>query len=313
MRAPGVWLRVLAVCAALALAGGLAGARAQTGPAPPGAVGMGNGPAKADPDPVVAEVEGQSIHLSEVGDAIRALPAGGGNNPFAQLFPAMRQRLIEQVALAARARREGLDKDPAIQRAMQAAVDRVLENAALRHDGAADITEQAVRRRYDETVAGKPGPTEVHGRVIVLPTEQEAQEAIGKLANGADFATLAKQVSKDASRGSGGDLGFIRRGGVDAEAAAVLFALSPGEVTAYPVRTAAGWCVLKVEARRNAPAPTFAEASAGLREELLRQDVQQVVRETMRGVVVRVYDLNGQEVIGGARTEPDQTTPAAGR
>jgi len=312
MRVPGVWLRILVACAGVALAGGLADARAQTGAAPPGAVGVDSG-SKPDSDPVVAEVEGKSIHLSEVGDAIRALPARGGNNPFEVLFPAVRQRLIERGALVQQAQREGLDKDPEVRRAMQAAMDRVLENAVLRHDGAADVTEQALRRRYDETVAGKPGPTEVHARVIVLPSEQEAQEVIDKLAKGADFATLARQISTDASRGSGGDLGFIRRDTVNAEAAAVLFALSPGEVTAYPVRTAAGWCVLKVEARRNMPTPTYADATTALREELLREDVKRVVRETLRGVVVRVYNLNGQEELGGAGTEPDQTAPAGER
>jgi hypothetical protein len=61
-------------CAAVALAGGSVGARAQTGQAPLGAVGMDNGPAKSNPDPIVAEVEGQAIHLSDVGDAIRAMP-----------------------------------------------------------------------------------------------------------------------------------------------------------------------------------------------------------------------------------------------
>ena len=274
---------------------------------------MDSAPPKSNPDPVVAEVEGRAIHLSEVGDAIRALPAGGGNNPFEVLFPLIRQRLVEQVVLAERARREGLDQDPETERAMQAAVDHVLENAVLRHDGLADITDQALRQRYDDTVAGRPGPSEVHARVIVLPTEQDAEVAIGKLAAGADFATLARQVSTDATRGSGGDLGFIRRNAVDPAAAAVLFALPPGEATAYPVRTAAGWCVLKVEARRTAPTPTFPEVRAALREELLREDVQRVVRESLRGVSVRVYDLNGQQEIGGAGAEPDQAAPAPGR
>ncbi len=306
-------MRIMAACAVVACAGVSAGARAQTGPAPPGAVGMDSGAAKPITDPVVAEVDGIAIHLSAVGDAIRALPAGGGNNAFEVLFPAVRQRLIERQALVERAHGEGLDRDPAVKRAMQAAEDHVLENAALRHDGAAEISAQALRRRYDETVAGKPGPSEVHARVIVLPTEQEAQEAIGKLASGADFASLASQVSKDGSRSSGGDLGFVRRNAVDPEAAAVLFALSPGEVTAYPVRTAAGWCVLKVEARRNAPTPSFADASAALREELVREDVQLVVQEALRGAVVRVYDLNGQQDIGGRGTEQEQAAPAAGR
>ena len=47
-------MRVLA-CAVVALAGGLGVARGQSGPPPPGAVGMDSGPRKQNPDPVVAE------------------------------------------------------------------------------------------------------------------------------------------------------------------------------------------------------------------------------------------------------------------
>jgi peptidyl-prolyl cis-trans isomerase C len=262
---------------------------------------------------VVAEVDGRAIHLSAVGDAIRALPGGGQNNSFEALFPVVRQRLVEGAALAERARREGLDKDPATARAIQAAVDHVLESAVLRRDGGAAITDQELHRLYDERFAGKPGPSEVHAEVIILPSEQEAQEAIGKLAGGEDFATLARDVSIDSTRGSGGDLGFIRRDMVDAEAAAVLFALSPGEVTAYPVRTVAGWCVLKVLARRNAPSQSFAEAVPALRDEILRRNVGQVLQESMRGTIVRLYDLNGKDEAEGlpAGTDEKPPTPTA--
>ena len=46
-----------------------------------------------------------------------------------------------------------------------------------------------------------------------MPTEAEAKDIIAKLKGGADFATLAKQESKDTgSQAAGGDLGWFKQG-----------------------------------------------------------------------------------------------------
>jgi parvulin-like peptidyl-prolyl isomerase len=50
-----------------------------------------------------------------------------------------------------------------------------------------------------------------HMRVILVGTAEEAADVVKKLAAGADFATLAKQVSQDASKDDGGDKGWINK------------------------------------------------------------------------------------------------------
>jgi peptidyl-prolyl cis-trans isomerase C len=272
--------------------------------APSGGPGSGSGgdSAEAAPaalsggsNPIVAEVDGSPIRLSDVGDAIRNLPAGGGDNSFEILFPPVLQILINRQALVERAQHEGLDEEAATRRALRAATDRVLENAVLRHDAAAHITESALLARYNQTIAGKPGPAEVHGRVIVVPTESQAQDVIAKLAAGADFASLAQQVSTDVTNSSGGDLGWVRYNQVNIAVAAALFSMRAGEVTAYPIPAPAGWFVLKAEARREAPTLTFAQARAGLLDAMVREDSVRVTDEALKGVVVRVYNMNGTE------------------
>jgi peptidyl-prolyl cis-trans isomerase C len=293
MRIAGVWVRIPAVCATVALAGGLAGAGAQTSAPPPGAVGVEVRP-QTNPNPVVAEVDDQQIHLSEVGDSIRAMPGGGREIALETLYPAVLHQLIERKALVLAAQIDGTSSDPTVRRHMQEAADRVLENAYLRRATARTVTDQMLSARYDTEIKGKPGPEEVHARVILVPTEAEAQGIIAKLAAGADFAGLARQSSIDRTSASGGDLGFVRRDQLDPEVGAVLFALRPGEVTAYPVRTAAGWFVLKTEMRRSGAAPSFAEVRDQLEAESERDDVAAVVRAALSRVVVRAYDMNGR-------------------
>src|SRR3984957_19689404 len=180
MRCPGSAVVILAGCVAMALAGDLAGARAQSGPPPPGAVGMDNGPAKPKSDPVVAEVEGQIIPLSDVGDAIRAMPGGGAGMSLEALFPAVLQRLVQREALVLRARAEGVAADPMVRRHMQEAADQVLEEAYLHREADKLVTGEMLAARYDTEFKGKPGPDEVHGQVILVPTEAEAQDIIAK-------------------------------------------------------------------------------------------------------------------------------------
>lgn len=262
---------------------------------PPGAVGMVTAPAKPAADPIVAEVAGQAIHLSEVSDEIRALP-GGGKDAFSTLYPAALSRLIQRAALVRLAHAAGLADNPDVQRHIQEAADQVLEEAYLREATSRMVTEAMLLRRYDQEVRGRPGPVEVHGRLILVPTEADANAIIAKLAAGADFAALARQSSEDNTAPLGGDLGFVRRDSLSPAVAAVLFSLRPGEVTPYPVQTVVGWLVLKAEARRTEPTPSFADAREQLAAEAERDDVAAVMRAALSKSVVHVYDMSGNEV-----------------
>jgi peptidyl-prolyl cis-trans isomerase C len=285
---------MLAACAVAVAAGDPAGARAQTGPAPPGAVGMDSGPPKSNPDPVVAVVNDTSIRLSEVGDAIHAMPAGGAGNSFETLYPVALRGLIARRALLLKAQLSDVAQDPTVRRRMEQAADQVLENAYLNHETAKLVTDQVLAARYDAEIRGKPGPEEVHGQVILVPTEAAAQDLIAKLAAGADFATLARQSGNATIANMGGDIGFVRREGLSPEVAAVLFALRPGEVAPYPVRTPLGWFVLRAEARRVAPTPTFSEARDRLEEESEAANVPEVMKAALTGLTVHTYNMNGQ-------------------
>lgn len=271
------------------------------------------GAASNESDPVMAEVDGHAIHLSEVGDAIRALPGGGAGNSFEALYPIVVAQLVRRTALALRARSDGLNHDPAVVRYMAEAQEKILENAWLRREGMRNVTEGALLARYAKEIAGKPGPEQVRAQVILVATEDAGNDAIAKLAKGTDFAALAHKVSLDASASKGGDLGFVTREDLSPELAAVLFELRPGEVTPYPVRTAAGWFVLKDAGRRRGPVPSFAEEHERMTDEMLREQVPMLARKAMQASVIRLYDANGVELSGNASSAAFGTDPALGR
>jgi peptidyl-prolyl cis-trans isomerase C len=247
---------------------------------------------------VVAEVEGRSITLGDVSDAIAELPPSVKSLPFDDLYPSVLAQLVRQQALVIRAQHQALDEDPAVRRKVKAASDRVMADQVLEHEIRPTITEQALLERYNKDIANKPGPDEVHLRVIMVPTEEAAQGIITELQAGADFATLAKRSSTDSTASVGGDLGFLRMDGLNAEVGSVAFAIQPGQFTPHPFHTSGGWFVVKVEERRPGPTLTFAEAREGLVQTMLHEGVGDVVTRAMKDVTVREYSIGGKELTG---------------
>ena len=274
----------------------------------PAARAQGTAPPPADP--VVAKVDGQPIHLSDLKDAVQALPENLRGMPSQTLFPMLLDQLIDGRALVAEARKSGLDKDPAVQRQVEAAEDRALQTAVLNKEVGPAVTDDAVRGRYDQEIAGKPGEEEVHARHILVDNEAEAKKIIGRLKGGGDFAALAKQYSKDPSGAQqGGDLGFFKKDEMVPEFATAAFALQPGEVSPAPVHSQFGWHVIQVVERRKATPPEFAKARDELRQKMIQEGVQKAVAKARAAASVERFNLDGSQVRATDTAEPPPATP----
>ncbi len=82
---------------------------------------------------------------------------------------------------------------------------------------------------------------------------------------GADFATLAKEKSKDPGAADGGDLGYFTKDQMVPEFSDAAFKLDKGQIS-DPVHTQFGWHIIKVEDKRTKPTPTFDQVKQPDRE-----------------------------------------------
>jgi len=73
----------------------------------------------------------------------------------------------------------------------------------------------------------------------------QALEIIGRIREGEDFASMAKQSSDCPSRKKGGDLGWFGRGQMVKEFENAAFSLSVGAMTTDPVKTEFGYHIIK--------------------------------------------------------------------
>jgi peptidyl-prolyl cis-trans isomerase C len=261
--------------------------------------------AQTDPDPVLASVNGQPIHLSDVKEATASLPPQARMMPPQQLYPMLLDQLIDARALLIQAQRTGLDKDPDVQRSMQAASDHALESALLGKVVRPQVTDEAVKARYDQDVAGKAGEPEVHARHILVPDEATAKKIIAELKKGGDFAALSKQYSKDPGAAQqGGDLGFFKKGDMVPEFSAVAFSLKDGEVSPTPVKTQFGWHVIQVIEHRTSQPPSFEQQRDELRQSMVQAAVQKEVALVRAAVKVEKFNPDGTPVKATDTAEP---------
>ena len=104
--------------------------------------------------------------------------------------------------------------------------------------------------------------------------KQEIDSIAAALATGADFAELARTRSKDPTSASGGDLGWLARGELDAAFERPLLALEKGQATA-PIRSSAGFHILFLEDREELSAERLADARQQARDLLVAKKAQE--------------------------------------
>jgi len=97
---------------------------------------------------------------------------------------------------------------------------------------------------------------QVRVQVILLGSEQEAQETIARLEDGEDFSELVEELSQDsASRSEGGDVGWLTPERVAAILEDFIFNSEPGQIS-EPIRddgmrTTGGYWLVKVDGKDN--------------------------------------------------------------
>ena len=119
------------------------------------------------------------------------------------------------------------------------------------------VTDEEVREWFERNLAGQPQPPSITFEQVVIRPEpddeaeaaarEQALEVLREIRDGMDFEVAARRYSQDpGNRDQGGDLGWVRRAGIDAQFAEAAWAARSGTPIG-PVRTQFGYHVIKVE------------------------------------------------------------------
>lgn len=250
-------------------------------------------------DPVVAIVDGDSIHLSELISAKGSMQQQQAREaPLEQIYPSLLDQLVERRIVTHAATTARIEDDPEVRMRVARARENVLLEAFMSKRIAVEISDEKLRQRYQRQIAGGGGggEEEVHARHILLVSEADARAVLGEIAKGAEFTELARKRSKGPSAPRGGDLGFFRRRQMVPEFSEAAFALGAGEVS-EPVKTQFGWHVIQVVEKRRAEPPAFEQVVEKLRSEVAREAVLAVVAELRSKADVQLFNADGTPLV----------------
>jgi len=226
----------------------------------------------------IAKVNGKAIPANRA-EALMANQLAQGQARTPELEAAVREELIRREALMQEAMKKGADKRPEVQGQMELARQAILIGAYL-NDYAASvkIADADVRKEYD-AINVALGDREYKVRHILVETEGEAKDIIGKLKKGEKFADLAKASRDPGSKDRGGELGWATKANYVPAFSAAMIALGKGEYTTTPVKSDFGWHVIQLDDVRELKPPPFDEVKPQLVQRLRQQAVERHVLE----------------------------------
>lgn len=250
----------------------------------------------AQPDPVVARVNGGEIRRSEVLAARQMLPAQVQQIPFEQVYPQLLDNLVTNMLAAQAGRKQKLADDPEVKKLMQRAQDNIIEQVYITRYVQSAITDDKIKTRYDQFLKEQKPQDQVNAKHILVKTEDEAKAVIADLKKGGDFAAIAKEKSNDpGTKATGGDLGWFTKEEMVPEFADAAFKLQKGQYTETPVKTQFGYHVILLVDRRTAPPPTIEDARPQVVALLQRELLEQKVKELRAGAKIETFNLDGSK------------------
>ncbi|MBX3532167.1 MAG: peptidylprolyl isomerase [Rhizobiaceae bacterium] len=262
---------------------------------------LGASLAEGQEDAIVARVNGLEIRQFDVDVAAEMYGGQLGDMPDDARLSLLVDALIDGRLAADAAKVAGIDKTAEVRARLGFLETQTLRAAFLDTEVAKRVTDEAVRKVYDNEVAKTPFPDEFRASHILVATEQEARDIIEALKGGTDFAETARAKSLDeASREKGGDLGFVEAGTILPEIESAAAALAPGAFSQEPVASAFGFHVVRLEERRTQPAPSFEEVAPQIRAAMERQAAAAVMAEVKAAATVEKLVPDVAPPAGGA-------------
>ena len=196
--------------------------------------------------------------------------------------------LIDSKLVARTAQKEKLFDNPDYVKRLAYLKDKALMETKMGMVAVEANTDANIKKTYDEAAAGQKDVMEVHARHILVPSEDEAKAALGRVKGGEDFAKVADELSKDTGS-KGGDLGFFTKDKMVAEFADAAFKVAPGSIS-DPVKTQFGWHIIKVEEKRPVAFPPLDTVKEQVSHYVIQRAQADMITKLHEGVKIERFD-----------------------
>ena len=245
-------------------------------------------------NPVVARVNGEEIHRSDVLREMQAMGPQMQQMPPQMIYPQILQRMIATKLVSAKGYADKLQNSAEVKEQLKDAEAQLVAEAYVHRSVQPKITEAKIKERYDELAAKFKPQDEVRARHILVKTEDEAKDIIKQLKDGADFAKLAEEKSTDkGSAKQGGDLGYFAQGAMVKPFADAAFDMKAGDVSSKPVKTEFGYHIIKVEDKRKSAPPPLTEVRGQIENQLGQEMTNELIKSIQASAKIEKFNIDG--------------------
>ncbi|AHC73946.1 peptidyl-prolyl cis-trans isomerase [Candidatus Endolissoclinum faulkneri L5] len=246
---------------------------------------------------VVARVDDNKITFGELMTMRNHLPEQYQKLPLDTIYKPMLNRAIDHILITKEAIASGIAEQNDVKLLIKEAKDRVITEVYLTQNIASKVTDNLLRKRYNEIIANRTDKQEIKARHILLKSEKEAKDIIKELDKGADFAKLANEKSTDPSALRGGDLGWFQADQMVPAFSDVAFTLKTGTYTKVPVKSQFGWHIILLEDKRKATTPSFDEMHDQLTADMTNELIHSHLKMLRKKSKIDRFDMNGKPLL----------------
>ena len=235
--------------------------------------------AKAKASRSEAPAKGKDLYSQAYFDFMLKQRTAQGQPDSPELRAAVRDELNTRELLVREAKKQGLEKNPAVKTEMDLASQTVLVRSYIADFiKAHPVSDDQLHKEYD-AIRAQMGDKEYKVRHILVEKEDEAKDVIASLQKGEKFEKLAERSKDTGSKVNGGDLDWNAPANFVKPFSDAMVGLQKGKFTTAPVQTQFGWHVIQLDDVRAAKVPGFDEVKPQLAQRAQGQVVEQYLRE----------------------------------
>jgi parvulin-like peptidyl-prolyl isomerase len=240
---------------------------------------------------VLATVNGKKITTE---DAERFIKATSPQQTFSSIKESDKKivtdRLIERVLFIEAAEKEGVEKDPEFEKALNIAKDELMINQWMKKQYEATVVSDGEAKEfYEKNKEQFQKPAQVHARHILIKDDEAAAKKIIEDLKGLKgeklkekYIALAKEKSEGPTGPKGGDLGYFGPKQMVPEFDKAVFALGKGEVTTEPVKTQFGYHVIYVEDKKDATTVPYDQVKGQIVQNLKQTQFRKMLEKSAK-------------------------------
>lgn len=242
---------------------------------------------------IAAVVNGEQITVAEIKEAYEGTPQIKTQVSFEEFYNRALEVMINSKLALQAATAANVQASTEYQKELAVMQDDLARKVYIDQQLTKKVTDEEVKKVYDEYVANFKSEKEVKAKHILVDTEDLAKEIIEKLnKKSAKFDDLAKQYSKDQA-----DLGYFTAEAMVPEFSEAAFAMKKGTFSQKPVKTEFGYHVILVEDIRDSKPLAFEAVAEQIKGNLSQQAVGQIVAELHQNAQIEKFDLKGKKIV----------------